>query len=265
MKGWNKVREIEDELKKIIINPDIQQVLFEVLDISSEIPKIDAILVIGSVAKNLYRDGISDIDILLLTSGLEEDIIDTYKNRKINFMKNDDIYTCEKVSFLNICVRNTTDFIEHIESIILGNHIESVQKNWSIGGANEEVLLCDLSQALIYMDKDSRVKNLIIGLNNNYFIKYKKNVLEKLKNGFNQKRELTIMNSQNQLLFLQGFLECIVLLSRIDCLESNHYNPGFKHLVRDGSIFLENYNIRECIKKKWDNGFLLDMLKKVTV
>ncbi|EGS8239238.1 hypothetical protein I4L56_001905, partial [Enterococcus faecalis] len=62
------MREIEDELKKIIINPDIQQVLFEVLDISSEIPKIDAILVIGSVAKNLYRDGISDIDILLLTS-----------------------------------------------------------------------------------------------------------------------------------------------------------------------------------------------------
>ncbi|MBO0473929.1 hypothetical protein JZO86_09470 [Enterococcus ureasiticus] len=259
------MREILDELKKIKLNPDIQQVLFEVLDISTEITKLDAALVIGSIAKNLYIDGISDIDILLLTSGLEKEIIDTYKERGINFIKNDDIYTCEKVSSLNICVRNTNDFIGHISSIILGEYIEGIQKDWAIGGANEEVLLCDLSQALVCMDKSGQVKNLIKNLNGSYFIKYKKNVLDKLKKGFNQKRELTMMNYQNQILFLQGFLECIVLLSRIDCLESNNYNPGFKHLVRDDSSFLEKYNIEECNKTKWDNEFLIDRLKKITV
>lgn len=225
---------VNDALNIIDISSIIKKQIMFIAEVMIKIEEIQFLAITGSLAKGMYKDNLSDVDLLVLYNN-NFDLKNTIQKLfgyGINLIASDDIFNIEihgVMTRINICFKNKELFIKHITEVVNLNFFDTVNKDWAIGGVIEEVILYDLSCAIVLFDKE---KNTLKKLNRNYGFNFKilkDNLLIQLNN------KLKLIKSYAEdgavTLALFGIMESITVLSRIYCAEKNIYHPGLKHML----------------------------------
>jgi predicted nucleotidyltransferase len=202
-------------------------------------------LLIGSAAKGLFDPLSSDIDLLFLSpNNLDlSKVISTIKKNNFNLVRHNELYILEKSNpSIHICYKNSKSFIDNINNILNGDCLETINRSWVVGGEIKDVLLLDLTRAIILFNSSLELNSLIdnIKINRRFFelvsAFVEHEILEKVD------LCLSASKSNDYLSMYVGFGEVLVSLSRLYCAKHKIFNPGFKHLINDDS-FVKEYNL----------------------
>ena len=241
-----------EELEKVI-ETNILNIILSISKINEEIGMSTG-MIIGSIAKNLFKKEASDIDLLFLYEKQmnEDELMEIYKIKNFEISKYNELFSIKGfANQINICYKKRNKFIKEIETTIKCENYESIGRSWVIGGEILDVLLSDISSAIILFNTDKSIDLLIRNLQNNddfFNLMYKR-----CKNELEEKLYLCkkAIDDKNYLLVNIAFGEIVVLLSRIYYARENKYNPGFKHSLKN-ILFLKKYNLDKFIKNNYD-------------
>ena len=204
-----------------------------------------ACCLIGSLARNEYVLGQSDIDILLLVSDTEimKIIVAVNKRYLLGLRFENNIYSGYiGKNAISIAVRQYDKFLSHILKIMDAKYLISIFQPWVIGGEIPEVILSDIVSAIIFSDKKGELNRLQKILQ----AKFPENLATigklKLKKALNMKciQAINCLETGKTFLGVLGMYEAVILLSRIYCIKNKKYHPGFKHIIKDKK-FINTY------------------------
>ena len=234
---------MDKRIFKSRLSENDKNLIGRVLNTVKKMQVVEALVVIGSVVKDLYVQGKSGIDLLLLkkVSVSDLDIIRELSQKNMIFEKYDDIYML-KDTLLSIHIQSYDNYIEYLTSILDLSKTEIEVKEWTIGGVCSDVILDDISKGIIFCDKRKKLAKLANKTGTHYYFdnEFKDILIKQL----NKKLDLTRneYEERNYLLFQVGFFECIEIVERIYCHEKRSYNKGFKHVAKE-SEFLNKYKL----------------------
>lgn len=207
--------------------------------------EIAAVLIVGSLVKGLYVSNVSGIDLIVLINdgGSEEEVIDILGDRRRFFYASDDIYV-SRDSAVTLYIRNYNQYAEYLMSIVNSEAEAAILKDWAIGGVYKEVILDDISQAIIIFDDRGDILDLSNKLKCDYLLGDKFG--NSLKRQLDNKMKITMDNANagNNFMFAIGFWECVEIAERIFCHENRVYNKGVKHVMQQND-FLESVGLTD--------------------
>lgn len=225
--------------------------------------------IIGSLAKNMYSDGESDIDLLILIDQVtsDEKLLRILDKKGFIFSKQDDIFVT-KVDETNIslAIREENEFFAFFDSILDGCFPDCVIKDWAIGGVIEEVMLRDIYSSITCFDKTfTLTKKKKSKLND--LSRYEAKMQSTLKLQFENKANLAIRQFKHKkyFLFYFAFFEAIVIYSRIYCLDNSILHPSLKHIISKNSFanFQKTISFNNLSSFSLDAASCMESLEKI--
>jgi tRNA nucleotidyltransferase (CCA-adding enzyme) len=258
MKNINNLLEDILDLNIIEVIKDINNINFDCGLISG--------MIIGSVAKGLFKQDISDIDLLFLHADNfdEKEVIKFIRNEGYDVINYNELYSINGYKHqINICYKNSKDFVDLIKNILNGEEFEAINRSWVIGGEIKDVLLQDLENVIIFFNKNQELENFLKNINNSKIEFFKKSV-DFLSNELSDKIKLCKLAIERKefLLVYIGFGEIVCLLSRLHCSRNQIYNPGLKHIIKDKE-FIEYYELAELLLDDYNMLKIIEYIDKL--
>lgn len=253
-----------NRLNKILSDIDLGLV-DKILSSVTRMEAVEALTIIGSIAKGLYVQGKSGIDLLLLKNKYvsESDVIEELSSNGFTFEKSDDIFLL-KDTLISIHIQSYDYYIDYLSSVMNLSECEIRVKEWTIGGVCRDVILDDISKSIILYDKRERFSRFAnkIGIKYCFGNEFRNILLYQLYTKINLTNKE--FKEQNYFLFQIGFFECIEIVERIYCHDKKSYNKGFKHVVKEFD-FLIDYKLMYLNNLQIDVGDMkktLDLILK---
>ncbi len=223
---------------------------------------------IGSVARKTYRPLKSDIDILILISGGNDENLLSLAQKHIDDLHYENgIYAGRIESTpVSIALRDYSGFIRHIGSIMAADSLEMHVQPWVVGGEIPEVLLSDVASAIILSDRYGGFREIQKTLRQGYPDKLHNDGRALLMEELRMKCMVALshFHSGNSFLGDYGLAEVIVILSRVHYMEEKMYHPGFKHTL-DDACFIRKHGLDNILFEIHDRGYEIDFLKRLGI
>lgn len=250
-----------------LLNKDERTLVERISTFHEKDGRFSAACLVGSLAKG-YFSQTSDIDLMILSDveNFELELFAPILNEmRLDATLKDDAYDfCigeRNVSILYKCYK---EFIETIRMIIAGDKVDMHYKEWAYVGVIDDVLLLDVSSAIVLFDKAGTFAELAETLKVQYPITLKKAIIRSSERIIAAKTKGLVRFKSNPFISSVAANELVTAYVRYVYAKHELYNPGLKHVFSDSNIdFLEKdipelfhcYQIYcHCIKSKFETN-----------
>ncbi len=148
----------------------------------------------------------------------------------------------------SILYKSYSGFIEKISDIIKGNNIDLYYKEWAYVGVIDDVLLLDISNAIIFYDLHEELSKTADHLNKQYPPKLKQAIISSTEVIIRAKIKGIVRFQKNLFISSVAVNELLVAFIRRMYAIYEIYNPGLKHVFSKNNLEFLHYNIPELYK-----------------